>query len=104
MLAKIGTGELLIILLVALIIVGPTKLPKLARSAGKALGTFKAYVRDVSDELEEAIEEAEDLDRDLKETEEYLKTPMPSKRGSEENDTAQASDKTTQASDKTAQA
>jgi len=34
----IGTTELIIILLVALVILGPAKLPGMARSLGKALG------------------------------------------------------------------
>lgn len=36
-----GAPEMLIVLLVALIIFGPTKLPKLARSIGEAAGEFR---------------------------------------------------------------
>lgn len=37
----IGMPELILILAVALIVIGPKKLPDLARSMGKALGEFK---------------------------------------------------------------
>ncbi len=37
----IGTQELILILIVALFLFGPTKLPELARSLGKAAGEFK---------------------------------------------------------------
>lgn len=43
----ISTAELLIILLVALIVLGPTKLPGIARSLGKALGEFRRITTDV---------------------------------------------------------
>lgn len=43
----IGTTELIIILLVALIVLGPTKLPGIARSLGKALGEFRRVTTDV---------------------------------------------------------
>jgi sec-independent protein translocase protein TatB len=37
----LGTTELLVILVVALILFGPRKLPQLSRSLGKSLGEFK---------------------------------------------------------------
>ena len=39
--AGLGTGELLIILVVILVLFGGAKLPKLARSLGQAQGEFK---------------------------------------------------------------
>lgn len=41
-----GTMELLVILAVVLLIFGATRLPKLARSAGKAPKEFKAGLAD----------------------------------------------------------
>ena len=38
---KIGTTELLIVLAIVLVIFGPKALPKLGRSMGKTLGSFK---------------------------------------------------------------
>ncbi len=37
----IGTSELVLVLIAALFLFGPTKLPELARSLGKAAGEFK---------------------------------------------------------------
>ncbi|MCE8422864.1 MAG: twin-arginine translocase TatA/TatE family subunit [Candidatus Methanoperedens sp.] len=37
----IGTSELILILIAALFLFGPTKLPELAHSLGKAMGEFK---------------------------------------------------------------
>jgi Tat protein translocase TatB subunit len=43
----IGTGELLLVMLIALIVLGPDRMPKLARDLGRALADF----RRTSDEL-----------------------------------------------------
>lgn len=41
---RVGTTELILILVVALVIFGPSKLPELGKLAGKAVGSFKHYV------------------------------------------------------------
>ena len=51
----IGIPELVIILIVALLVVGPSKLPELARSMGKALGEFRRLADDVKDTLEQEM-------------------------------------------------
>lgn len=61
MLSKIGTGELLVILLVALFVVGPERLPKLARSLGKAVAGFKRYLNDMTDDLKESSGDLKDI-------------------------------------------
>ena len=43
----IGTGELLLLLLISLIVLGPERMPKLARDLGRAMAEF----RKTSDEL-----------------------------------------------------
>ena len=45
----IGLPELILILIVALLVVGPKKLPELARSVGKALHDVKAMADDVKE-------------------------------------------------------
>jgi Tat protein translocase TatB subunit len=55
----IGMPELLIILALALIVIGPKKLPDLARSLGRAFNEFKKATQEIKDSL--------DLDEDLKE-------------------------------------
>lgn len=48
-----GGPELLIILLIAILLFGANKVPKLARSSGKAMGEFKKGRQQVEEELEE---------------------------------------------------
>jgi len=57
----LGTTELLVILVVALILFGPRKLPQLSRSLGKSLGEFKRASEDFKKtwEKEVALEERE---------------------------------------------
>ena len=43
---NIGYGELLLILLVALLLFGPNKIPELARSCGRAVNLFKKGMRE----------------------------------------------------------
>lgn len=46
-----GMSEILLILALALIVIGPKKLPDLARSLGKAFGEFKTASKDFKDAL-----------------------------------------------------
>jgi sec-independent protein translocase protein TatB len=55
----IGSTELIVILIVALIIIGPAKLPEMARSLGKALGEFRRVSTDVKRTIEMEAEQAE---------------------------------------------
>ena len=50
---NIGTSELLIILALSLIILGPGKLPEVGQALGKALGEFKRAAREIKEETEE---------------------------------------------------
>ena len=53
---KIGTSELLIVLAIVLVIFGPKALPKLGRSMGKTLGSFKKGLQeDAGDDEEEEV-------------------------------------------------
>ncbi len=47
----IGMPELIVILIVALIIIGPKKLPDLAKSLGKGLAEFRHATDDVKESL-----------------------------------------------------
>ncbi|MCR5108406.1 MAG: twin-arginine translocase TatA/TatE family subunit [Lachnospiraceae bacterium] len=49
--AGIGFGEILLILLVAFIIVGPEDLPKLARKVGKQVKKLKTLMREINDDI-----------------------------------------------------
>ena len=47
----IGTGELLLVLLIALIVLGPERMPKLARDLGRALAEFRRTSDDLRNEF-----------------------------------------------------
>lgn len=47
----LGTPEILLILFVALLLFGPTKLPDLARSLGKSVREFRKAVREVQESI-----------------------------------------------------
>ena len=55
----IGMPELIIILVIALVVIGPKKLPDLAKSLGKGLSEFKKATSEIKEGL--------NLDEDLKE-------------------------------------
>ncbi|MBT7765967.1 MAG: twin-arginine translocase TatA/TatE family subunit, partial [Bdellovibrionales bacterium] len=60
----LGMGEILVILVIALIFIGPKKLPELARGAGKAIREFQRTKNDIvnniqrtEDEVAQAVDE-----------------------------------------------
>ena len=55
MFGSIGMPELVIILVIALIIFGPRKLPELGRSLGKSIGEFKKASNELRHTLDEEI-------------------------------------------------
>jgi sec-independent protein translocase protein TatA len=48
-----GTTEMMVILLIAVLLFGANKIPKLARSTGEAMGEFQKGREEVEQELEE---------------------------------------------------
>ena len=77
----IGSTELLLILVVALIVLGPKNLPKIANTLGKAMGQFQRASRDfqrsINTEIafEEEQEKKKANQKQAKETAEAGKTP-----------------------------
>jgi TatA/E family protein of Tat protein translocase len=51
----LGTSELLLILVVALVLFGPRKLPQLSRSLGKSLANFKRASEDFQETWEKEV-------------------------------------------------
>ena len=56
----IGMPELMVIMVVALIVLGPKRLPEIARLLGKGLAEFRHATSDVSEELRKAQRSIED--------------------------------------------
>lgn len=52
----VGFSELVVIGLVALIVIGPERLPKVARTAGILLGRLQRYVNDVKADINREIQ------------------------------------------------
>jgi sec-independent protein translocase protein TatA len=66
MFGSIGMPELIIILVIALIIFGPRKLPELGKSLGKSINEFKRASADLQNTLEQEIklEEQKEKEKD----------------------------------------
>lgn len=55
-----GMGELVVIFVVALIVVGPKKLPEIARALGKGLGSLKKTLDEVKEGVQTELNEIKD--------------------------------------------
>ena len=60
----IGMPELIVIMVIALIVIGPSKLPDIARALGKGIAEFKKATQEIKESLE--------IDEDIKEVKEDL--------------------------------
>ncbi len=82
----IGMPEMILILVIALIVIGPKKLPDLAKALGRAIGEFKKATSDfkesieIDDELKDVKKAFDDINSDIK---------KPIDVDIEQNDTAQ---------------
>lgn len=63
----IGMPEMFLILAIALIVIGPKKLPDLAKSLGRALGEFKRATSEIKEtmEIDKGFKEIKDAFEDV---------------------------------------
>ena len=54
---SLGMPEILVILVIALLLFGPKKLPELGRSLGQSIREFKKGASEIKEELESALED-----------------------------------------------
>lgn len=60
---RIGTTELIIILVVLLLVLGPKRLPELARSTGRAIKEFRGGLKGAADDPDKANLGGQETDR-----------------------------------------
>jgi TatA/E family protein of Tat protein translocase len=66
MFGSVGTPELIIIFVIALIVFGPRKLPELGKSLGKSLAEFKRASNELKNTLDEEIRMEERRTQEVK--------------------------------------
>ena len=66
----VSFSELLVIAFVALIVIGPEKLPKVARTLGALVGRMQRYIAEVKEEVnrEARFEELQQLQNEIKQS------------------------------------
>lgn len=96
---NIGLPELILIFIIALVVVGPDKLPKVARTLGRAFAQVKGALEDVKETIEEEakkeiVNPVSDIEEDIKkevetfyqEANKAVKTAIDDKPSEKEND------------------
>src|SRR5512140_1863569 len=80
----IGMPELLVIAVIALLVVGPKKLPDIAKALGKGLSEFRKVTEEATDTIKETLK-TDDIKKDMNDIkdsllygkEEEKKAPVP---------------------------
>jgi sec-independent protein translocase protein TatA len=57
---RVGSGELLLIFLVFIVLFGARRIPELARALGKGIREFKNATRELAEELDDQPKEKKD--------------------------------------------
>ena len=52
----LGSGEILLILFIILLLFGAKKLPELAKGLGKGINEFKKASKDIKDEIDKTVD------------------------------------------------
>jgi Tat protein translocase TatB subunit len=67
----IGMPELLVIAVIALLVVGPKKLPDIAKALGKGLSEFRKVTEEATDTIKETLK-TDDIKKDMNEIKDSL--------------------------------
>ena len=71
----VGFWELLVLFVIGLLVLGPERLPRVARTVGGWVGRARAYARHMSLELEREVQRSE-LREQIKQSEQILNQPV----------------------------
>lgn len=67
----VGFSELLLLAIIGLLVLGPERLPRVARTVGQWAGRARSYVRQMSTELEREVQRA-DVRKHIEESQRIL--------------------------------
>lgn len=81
----IGMPELIIILVIALIVIGPSKLPDLAKALGKGMAEFRKATQEIKESLD-LDEDIEEVRKGLVDTVSELNEPLDLEEPKKEED------------------
>lgn len=70
------TGEIVVIVLLALVLLGPTRLPEMARKLGRWTNELRNAARDITRGLESEVAQIKDVGRELKAPLDEVKRPL----------------------------
>lgn len=90
----IGFSEMIVIAVIALIVLGPEKLPRVARTAGHLLGRMQRYVNDVKSDINREIEldELRKLQKEMQSTAQSIEQTVKGQISSVESEFKQMGD------------
>lgn len=74
----VGFSELVVCFLVALVVLGPQRLPEVARTLGRWTGRARSYVRTLTAELERETAGSNNLMREIRDAGEALRSEVKS--------------------------
>lgn len=87
----LGMPEILLIMAIALMVIGPKKLPELAKTLGRSMGEFKNAAQDFkrSIDMEETVKKFEEPTKNVRETINEITDPLGTKKSDDsQNDSS----------------
>ena len=68
---QIGWSELLVIVVLAVLIIGPKDLPVVLKKISSSIKKIKSYVSNIQDDIENSVNLDEEIDKDKKNKNKY---------------------------------